>query len=56
MVLKTKKIIDVLVVVDNFRQFVWRVPLKNKNAQTKKDSFESILISSKTKPNLIGSD
>ena len=31
-------------------------PLKNKNAQTIKDSFESILISSKRKPNLIESD
>ena len=29
---------------------------KNKNAQTKKNSFGNILISSKTKPNLIGTD
>ena len=32
------------------------VPLKNKNAQTIKDSFENILISSRRKPNLIESD
>ena len=32
------------------------MPLKNRNAQTIKDSFETILISSKRKPNLIESD
>ena len=46
----------VLVTIDNFSKFGWTVPLKNKNAQTIKDSFENILISSKTKPNLIESD
>ena len=46
----------VLVVIDNFSKFGWTVPLKNKNAQTIKDSFENILISSKRKPNLIGTD
>ena len=46
----------VLVVIDNFSKYGWTVPLKNKNAQTIKDSFENILISSKRKPNLIGSD
>ena len=46
----------VLVIIDNFSKFGWIVPLKNKNAQTIKDSFENILISSKTKPNLIESD
>ena len=34
----------VLVVIDNFRKFVLIVPHKNKNAQTKKDSFENVLI------------
>ena len=29
----------VLVVIDNFSNFGWTVPLKNKNAQTIKDSF-----------------
>ena len=46
----------VLVVIDNFSKFGWTVPLKNKNAQTIRDSFENILISSKRKPNLIESD
>ena len=46
----------VLVIIDNFSKFGWTIPLKNKNAQTIKDSFESILISSKRKPNLFESD
>ena len=46
----------VLVTIDNFSKFGWTIPLKNKNAQTVKDSFENILISSKRKPNLIESD
>ena len=46
----------VLVAVDNFSKFGWTVPLKNKNAQTIKDSFENIIISSKRKPNLIETD
>ena len=46
----------VLVIIDKFSKFGWTVPLKNKNAQTIKDSFENILINSKRKPNLIESD
>ena len=46
----------VLVVIDNFSKYGWTVPLKNKNAQTIKDSFEKILLSSKRKPILIESD
>ena len=46
----------VLVVIDNFSKFGWTVPLKNKNAQTIKDSFGNILISSKRKPCLIETD
>ena len=46
----------VLVVIDNFSKNGWTTPLKNKNAQTIKDSFENILISSKRKPNLIETD
>ena len=46
----------VLVIIDNFPKNGWTVPLKNKNAQTIKDSFENILISSKRKPNLIETD
>ena len=46
----------ILVVIDNFSKFGWTSPLKNKNAQTIKDSFENILINSKRKPNLVESD
>ena len=46
----------VLVVTDNFSKYGWTVLIKNKNAQTIKDSFENVLISSKRKPNLIESD
>ena len=46
----------VLVTIDNFSKYGWTIPLKNKNAQTIKDSFKIILISSKRKPNLIESD
>ena len=46
----------VLVVIDNFSKYGWTIPLKNKNAQTIKNSFENILISSKRKPNLIETD
>ena len=46
----------VLVIIDNFTKFGWTVPLKNKNAQTIKNSFENILIKSKRKPNLIETD
>ena len=46
----------VLVIIDNFSKYGWTIPLKNKNPQTIKDSFENILISSKRSPNLIESD
>ena len=46
----------VFVAIDNFSKFGWTIPLKNKNAQTIKDSFENILLSSKRKPNLIETD
>ena len=46
----------VLVIIDNFSKFGWTIPLKNKNAQTIKDSFENILTNSKRKPNLIKTD
>ena len=35
----------VLVIIDIFSKYGWSVPLKNRNAQTIKDSFENILIS-----------
>ena len=45
-----------LVVIDNFSKYGWTLPLKNKNAQTIKNSFENVLINSKRSPNLIESD
>ena len=46
----------VLVVIDNFSNYIWTIPLKNKKAQSVKDAFENILKSSRRKPNLIESD
>ena len=46
----------VLVIIDGFSKFGWAIPLKNKNAQTIKDSFERIIISSKRSPNLLETD
>ena len=46
----------VLVIIDNFSKFGSTTPIKNKNAQTIKDSFENILLGSKRKPDLIESD
>ena len=46
----------VLVIIDNFSNFGWTVPLRKTNASTIKNSFENILIGSKRKPNLIESD
>ena len=37
----------VLIIIDNFSEIGWTVPLKNKNVQTIKDTFQKILISSK---------
>ena len=45
-----------LVIIDNFSKFGWTIPRKKKNAQTIKDSFENIFLSSKRSPNLIESD
>ena len=46
----------VLNTIDKFSKYGWTVPIKNKNAQTIKNSFENFLISSKRSPNLIETD
>ena len=46
----------ILVIIDNFSKFGWTIPLKIKQAQTIKHSFENIIIYSKRKPNLTESD
>ena len=51
-----KRYENILVVIDKFRKYDSTVSLKNKNGQTLKDAFESILIPSKRKPGLIETD
>ena len=46
----------VVLVIDNLSNFVWTIPLKNKNAQTIKDSFEKNLLNSKRKPDFLERD
>ena len=46
----------ILVILDIFSKFGWTVRLKNKNAQTMKDSYEYIIISSERKPDSIETD
>ena len=46
----------VLVIIDNFSKFGWTVPIKNKSAQTIKDSFENIIVGSKRSPNKLEGD
>ena len=46
----------VLVVVDNFSEFGWTIPLKNKYAQSIRDTFSEIIRSSNRKPNLLETD
>ena len=46
----------VLIVIDEFSKYSWTQTLKNKSAQTIKDSFENILITSKRKAKLFESD
>ena len=46
----------VLVIINTFSKNGWTVPLKNKNAQRLKDSFENTIKSSKRSPNLIEGD
>ena len=40
----------VLVTIDNFSKVGWTTPLKNKVAQTRKNSFENNIISSRRQP------
>ena len=45
-----------LIIIDNFSKYGWAIPIKNKNSQTIKDTFEHILTSSKRKPKNLESD
>ena len=46
----------VLVVTENFSKKGWTIPLKNESTQTKTDSFQNVITTSKRKPILIGTD
>ena len=46
----------VLVIIDTFSKFDWTTPVKNKNAQTIKDSSENIFLSSQRKPKFFETD
>ena len=46
----------VLVVIDNFSEFGWSIPLKNKYAQSITDTFSEIIKSSNREPNLLETD
>ena len=46
----------VLIVVDNFSEFGWTITLKNKYAQSIRDTFSEIIKSSNRKPNLLETD
>ena len=46
----------ILVVVDNFSEFGWTVPLKNKYAQSITDAFSQIIKTSRRTPNLLETD
>ena len=46
----------VLVVIDNFSEFGWTIPLKNKYAQSITDTFSEFIKSSNREPNLLETD
>ena len=46
----------ILVVIDNFSKFGWKIPLKNKFSQSITDAFSEIIKSSNRKPILLETD
>ena len=46
----------ILVVIDKFSKFGWKIPLKNKYAQSILDAFSQIIKTSKREPNLLETD
>ena len=46
----------IFIVVDNFSNYLWAIPLKNEYSQTIKNEFSNILTTSKRKPFKIESD
>ena len=51
-----KKFRYIFVIFDNFSEFLWCIPLKNKNGQININEFSNILTTSKRKPLKIESD
>ena len=46
----------IFVIIDNFSKYLWAIPLKNKNSNTKTDVFLNILSTSKRSPIKLESD
>ena len=46
----------IFIIIDNFSNYIWAIPLKNKNSQTITNEFSNILTTSKRKPLKIESD
>ena len=46
----------IFIVIDNFKKYLWAIPLKNKSSQTITNEFSNILTTSKRKPNKLESD
>ena len=46
----------IIVIIDNFSNYSWAIPLKNKNSQTIRNEFSNILTTSKRKPLKVESD
>ena len=46
----------IFIIIDNLSKYLWAIPLKNKNSQTKTNEFANILTTSKRKPIKIESD
>ena len=46
----------IFVIIDNFRKYLFAIPLKNKYSQTITNEFSNILLNSKRKPLKIESD
>ena len=44
------------VIIDNFFEYTWCIPLKNKNSKTKTDEFSNILTKSRRSPLKLESD
>ena len=40
----------IFIIIDNFSEYLWDIPLKNKNSQTIRNEFSNILSKSKRRP------